>query len=81
MLHVGFDTDIILDTFGVLKDDEKPVKGPDLAKDWIAKKAESRRYKTANKPQGMFLAEKITMFLGFGFLLLVVAIVMNAVRQ
>lgn len=80
MIAVGFDTDIILDQFGVLKDDEKPEKGNDLAKTWIANKAESRRYKTANKPQNMNLAEKITIFLGFGFLIEIVAFALVIVK-
>lgn len=64
MVSICFDRDIIVDEFNILADSEKPAKGNSLVKDWITKKAESRRYKMQNKPTNMLLLDKISIFLG-----------------
>jgi hypothetical protein len=79
MVSIGFDRDFILDPFdkvpiSATPNAGKPGKSSDAQiKAWTAQVAEAQRYKVMNKPTTLLLWDKITMWLGIGFVLELVA--------
>lgn len=78
-VSLAFNRDFILDPFEKVPVSEapntgKPVKNDDRKiREWTSQVAESQRYKVMNKPGNLLLWDKITMFLGAGFILELVA--------
>lgn len=77
MVTMSFDRDFILDPFDKIPVSEtingKPERKETSIKKWTAQIAESQRYKVMSKPGSTLLVDKITMFLGAGFILIVIA--------
>jgi hypothetical protein len=74
MVTLGFGRDIFLDPFNKIKVSGSPNGGKpntdELSiRSWTSQVAETQRYKVMNHPGSMLLVEKITMFLGCGFIL------------
>lgn len=80
MVTLGFDRDIILDPFGIVKDADKPDKGKPINENkFITEIAETQRYKHQAKPGQQLLLNKVTIFLGIGTLLMALAAAGKAV--
>jgi hypothetical protein len=83
MVTLSFDRDMILDPFERVPISEstsgKPRKDDVSVKKWLAQIAESQRYKVMSKPSSMMLIDKITLFLGSGFILMVLGFVISKV--
>ena len=77
MISLGHSRDIIFDPFKKIPDCESPGKTADEIDKWVATIAESQRYKNMNKPSSMLLLDKITMFLGAGFILLLISLIIR----
>jgi hypothetical protein len=80
MVSLGFDRDFILDPFNKVPVTDTPNAGgkpkateSDIKK-WTAQVAESQRYKVMNKPGNMLIYDKITIFLGVGLILELIAL-------
>lgn len=80
MVTLGYDRDIILDPFGIVKDADKPDKHRAINDNkFITDIAETQRYKHQAKPGTQLLLNKVTIFLGVATLLIVLAIAGRAV--
>ena len=80
MVTLGFDRDIILDSYNLVDENDKPDKHRKINdNDWITDVAEGQRYKAQNKPGSMLLLDKITVFLGVAVLIIVLAMAARAV--
>jgi hypothetical protein len=80
MIAIGFDRDFILDLYDKVPVSATPNSGkPDSKSDagikaWTAQVAEAQRYKVMNKPTTLLLWDKITMWLGIGLVLELIAL-------
>lgn len=80
MVTLGYDRDIILDPFGIVKDADKPDKNKPINENkWITEIAETQRYKHQAKPGTQLLMNKVTIFVGVATLIIVLAIAGRAV--
>lgn len=84
MVTLSFERDMILDPFGKIPVSDsvsgKPKQSDEpTVKKWLSQLAESQRYKVMNKPGSMLLINKITLFLGAGFILMVLGFLISRV--
>lgn len=74
MVTIAYDRDIILDPFNIIKEGDKPGKNKPINENkWISDVAETQRYKHQSKPSKQLLLGKVTLFLGIGTILFVLA--------
>jgi hypothetical protein len=82
MVTVSYDRDIVLDTFGQLKDAEKPEKGANLKKDFVSKIATAKCYKHEHGGKKKTLMDKMVMFFGIAMVgEIVIMLIQVAVKQ
>jgi len=85
MMSLSFDRDMILDPFGKVPVREnisgKPGTDEVSIGKWLAKIAESQRYKVMVKQGSLLLIEKITLFLGIGLILEIIGLVITAASR
>jgi len=79
MVTLGFDRDIVLDPYNIVDAKDKPDKHKKINENkWITDVADGQRYKAQNKPHSMFMADKLTIFLGVATVLVALSIGIRA---
>ena len=81
MVTISFDRDIVLDTFGQLKDAEKPEKGANLKKDFVSKIATAKCYKHEHTGKKRNLMDRMVMYFGITLVVEVLIIGIQAVSK
>ena len=70
--------DSVLDTQNILKDNEKPEKGPSLKKNFVSIRASAICYKHEKNAKPKVVADKIIIFIGGLMIILGIAIALIA---
>lgn len=81
MVTISFDRDIVLDTFGQLRDAEKPEKGSNLKKDFVSKIATAKCYKHEHSGKKRDLYDKMVLFFGIALVCELLIIGIQAVSK
>lgn len=78
---VCYDRDILLDTFGQMKDSEKPERGKNLKKQFVRDIATATCYKHEAGKKGLQLIDKMIIFIGTTIILEVIGILIIVAKR